>query len=89
MPIFKILSLKIEASESIQYFEISQVLNNKHMNSIILKWLHPLVKAFEINIFYTYCSKQKKDACTESGTVRCPKGTKNIYAWSSERRNKL
>lgn len=51
MPIFKILSLKIEASESIQYFEISQVLNNKHMNSIILKWLHPLVKAFEINIF--------------------------------------
>lgn len=37
MPIFKILSLKIEASESIQYFEISQVLNNKHMNSIILK----------------------------------------------------
>lgn len=40
--------------ESAQYFETSQVLNNKHMNPSILKWSCPLIKAFETETFSTH-----------------------------------
>lgn len=37
MPLCKILTLKIKATESVQYFEISPLLKNKHKNSNFIK----------------------------------------------------
>lgn len=77
-------NLTLKSNRSVQYFEISQLLNNKRKNSNIIKW-HLRWRS----IFYTYCPKHKKDACTDSGTVKGPQGTRNVYVWFSERRNKL
>lgn len=65
MSIFKNLSLKIKAIESLQYFEISPVLNTKHMNSSILKWLHPFIKAFQIEkrFLHILLQTQEKQRC--------------------------
>lgn len=65
MSIFKNTSLKIKAIESLQYFEISPVLNTKHTNSNILKWLHPFIKAFQIEerFLYILLQTQEKQRC--------------------------